>query len=197
MALDFILFSKNKSSGTIAQDIETAEDLFRNKIKFALDNLPDWLKAYWKTNTENKRELRFLPTGGTMQVDTSFRSATLQFLHISEYGKICNKYPEKAREVQTGALNTLIGSSQCHIESTAEGSTGNFYDMCMQAIALEEQGATLTEQDYKFFFFPWFMDKNYTLDSNFTITQDTEEYFNSILRNEYIQRKFPNLVFTE
>lgn len=59
-------------------------------------------------------------------------------LHISEYGKICNKYPDKAREIQTGALNTVAPESEVFIESTAEGNSGYFYDMSMRAMANEE-----------------------------------------------------------
>lgn len=51
------------------------------------------------------------------------RSGTLNYLHISEYGKICAKFPDKAREIRTGALNTIQAGQIAWIESTAEGPT--------------------------------------------------------------------------
>jgi len=110
----------------------------------------------------------------TISVDTSFRWWTLQHLHISEYGKICNKYPEKAREIQTWALNTLAPDSECDIESTAEWASGNFYDMSMKAMELEEQWKELTNMDYKFHFFAWWLDDTYTLNSNDEIRIELE-----------------------
>lgn len=32
------------------------------------------------------------------------RSGTLQYLHVSEFGKICAKFPDKAKEVLTGSI---------------------------------------------------------------------------------------------
>ena len=51
------------------------------------------------------------------------RSGTAQLLHISEFGKVCAKFPEKAREIITGAMeaiHTENSSSILFIESTAE-----------------------------------------------------------------------------
>ena len=61
------------------------------------------------------------------------RSGTLQYLHVSEFGKICAQYPEKAREIVTGALNTVEAGQFIVIESTAEGQEGAFYRMCQEA----------------------------------------------------------------
>ena len=63
----------------------------------------------------------------------SLRSGTLQYLHVSEYGKICAKFPDKAREVRTGALNTVDKNGIVFIESTAEGQDGHFFELCQAA----------------------------------------------------------------
>lgn len=56
----------------------------------------------------------------SLRVSTSMRSGTLQLLHVSEFGKICAQYPDKAREIVTGALNTVEAGQFVVIESTAE-----------------------------------------------------------------------------
>ena len=72
------------------------------------------------------RELQ-LSNGVTLHVGTSMRSSTLQLLHISEFGKICAKFPNKARQIVTGSLNALAPGQYVFIESTAEGREGYFY----------------------------------------------------------------------
>ena len=84
------------------------------------------------------------------------RSGTLQYLHISEYGQLCSRFPEKAREIRTGALNTVQARQVVFIESTAEGKEGHFYDLCEQGQAKQRMGTPLTPLDFKFFFFPWY-----------------------------------------
>lgn len=51
--------------------------------------------------------------------------------------------------------------------------------------------------DYKFFFYPWFIDPTYELDDNFAITSETIEYFDTVKANEYIHENYPKDIFTE
>ena len=195
--LDDALFSSDSNFGIIAHNLDAAHSIFNEKIKFAYENLPDWLLREFPLATDRSGELKFSSNGCAVNVDTSFRSATLQALHISEYGKICAKYPEKAREIQTGALNAVAPTARVDIESTAEGSSGNFFDMCQRAIAMEEAGKALTDMDYKFHFYPWYVDPTYELEDDFPIYPQTLEYFRKLREDEYVCRKFPDVVFTE
>ncbi len=80
---------------------------------------------------------------------------TIHRLHISEFGKICAKYPDKAKEVITGSIPAVPKSGILIIESTAEGREGEFYDITMRAKALYDSNSELTVRDYKFHFFAW------------------------------------------
>ena len=196
--LDDFLFSSYSNYGVIAQDLNAANSIFNEKVKFWFDNLPIWLKENFKLKNDRKGELTCESNWNAISVDTSFRSATLQWLHLSEFWKICAKYPEKAREIVTGALNTVAPSAKVDIESTAEGNSGYFFDMSMKALELDEQWKELTDMDYKFFFFPWFDEDLYTLDdNNIIINEETRKYFDSLRNNEYIIRKYPWIKFTE
>jgi hypothetical protein len=55
---------------------------------------------------------------------------------VSEYGKICAKAPDKAKEIKSGTLNTIAPRQLVFIESTAEGRAGDFYDKTQQARSL-------------------------------------------------------------
>jgi hypothetical protein len=105
------------------------------------------------------------------------RSSTLNYLHISEFGKICAKYPEKAREIITGSLETVALGQYVFIESTAEGSGGYFYSMCQKA---QKHVGKLTELDFKFHFFPWWKEPSYILPEYIDPSKDMKEYFVSL-----------------
>ena len=118
--LDACLFNSNIRAGTIAHRLDDAKTIFRDKVKYPYDNLPDRLKAARPIVKDSADELLFA-NNSSIRVGTSMRSGTLQYLHISEYGKLCAQFPDKAREMRTGALNTVQAGQVVFLESTAEG----------------------------------------------------------------------------
>lgn len=175
--LDSCLFNKNHSAGVIAHQREAAEDLFRNKIRFAYDELPEWMRDMCKARSDSARVLEF-ENGSSVAVGTSLRSGTFQKLLISEYGKTSAREPEKAKEIKTGALNTVHAGQQIIIESTAEGQSGEFYDIVQRAKAL--QGKPLTPMDPKLFFYPWYTHPGYTIDADVSMTDKDIKYFEGL-----------------
>jgi hypothetical protein len=158
--LDACLFNSNIRAGTIAHRLDDARVIFRDKVKFLYDSLPEQLKAARPIIRDSADELVF-SNNSSIRVATSMRSGTLQYLHISEYGQLCTAWPEKAREVRTGALNTIQAGQVVFIESTASGHEGHFYELCEAAQAKDRIGAPLTALDFKFNFFPWWKAPEY------------------------------------
>ena len=115
--LDAALFEAAKCA-LIAHTLNDAKRLFREKVKYAYDNLPKELRAANPARNDAAGELVF-SKGGSLYVSTSFRGGTLRYLHVSEFGKICAKFPDKAREVVTGSLPAVPLSGITIIESTA------------------------------------------------------------------------------
>ena len=173
--LDKCLWNTNISCGIIADTQDNGKKLFL-KIKFAYDNLMPELKSQITAEQDTEQSLRF-NNGSSIYVGTSLRSTTVQYLHISEFGKICAKYPEKAREVITGSLNTLAVGQYCFIESTAEGREGYFFDMCQEARSMQLEKKELSQLDFKFHFFPWYGQQDYRLGSCHSISDDHQQYF--------------------
>jgi hypothetical protein len=132
-------------------------------VKYPYDNLPEGIRTRVPVDRSNAAEL-VLGNNSAIRVGTSHRSGTLNYLHVSEYGKLCAQYPEKAREVRTGALNTVQAGQLVFIESTAEGQEGHFHDLCQEAHALARRGAALSPLDFKFFFMPWWRSPDYAID---------------------------------
>lgn len=179
--LDYALFNNDVRCGIIAQDRDSAGFIFRDKVKFAYDNLPEFLKELMPLQRDSAEELLFEHNNSGIRVSTSMRSGTIHRLHISEFGKICAKYPDKAQEVVTGSIPAVPINGIIVVESTSEGQSGEFYDMTQRAISLDESGKELTQLDYKFHFYPWYEEPGYELDpKNVIITAKDHEYFNRI-----------------
>jgi len=181
--LDSAIWNDNQKCGIIAHTKQDAEDIFNDKIRFAYNALPDWLKLQCPAKVETARKLEFL-NGSSVTVGTSLRGGTLQKLHISEYGKIAARYPDKAKEIKSGALNTVHEGQQIFIESTAEGRQGEFFEICERAKKLKQEGLELTSLDPKFHFFPWYKNPSYVMRDEdlpkISISQEAIEYLNSV-----------------
>ena len=185
LALDCVLFNSTFAAGLIADTLDNAKNLLK-RIRFAYDRLPDEIKALKPIKTSNATMME-LANGSSVEVGVSLRSTTKNFLHISEYGKICAKNPEKAKEVKSGALNTLAPGQLGFIESTAEGRGGDFFDKTQTAMKIADAGNEPGTMDYKFHFFPWFEDKTYTLDEDYPLTAENEKYFKSLFDEHGIE----------
>lgn len=185
-ALDFWLTNPWTRVGIIAQDKKAAEDIFRDKLMTAWEGLPKNIKDRYEVNTQNVRELglKHKESGLTtfISVSTTFRWWTLQYLHVSEFGKICAMYPKKAREIVTWALEALGQDWILFIESTAEGNEWSFYDMFMQADNARLEWRELTKLDMKPYFFAWWENNEYSLWDNVDvlITREDDNYFKAI-----------------
>jgi len=177
--LDSCLFTDNHSAGVIAHTRDDSESLFKNKVKFAYDNLPKWIRDAKPATQDSARRLEF-NNGSSIVVGTSLRGGTFQKLHVSEYGKIAARYPEKAREIKTGALNTVHVGQQIFVESTAEGNQGEFYELCARALRLHHEGALLTALDPRLHFYPWYLHPDYRLDAEVSISQEQNDYFDKL-----------------
>lgn len=176
--LDHALFNANSRCGIIAHDREAAKVIFRDKVKFAYENLPQELRDAMPVKADNADELLFAHNNSSVRVATSMRSGTIHRLHISEFGKICAKYPDKAREVVTGSFPAVPKNGITVIESTAEGTDGEFHDMTQRAIAQQEQGKELSEKDWRFHFFPWWDEEQYRMPAGRAVITDKDnEYF--------------------
>jgi len=178
--LDWATFNSNQTVGIIAHTKEDATKIFERKIRYAYDRLPIELRKLLKGRTERKGELEF-SNGSIIYVSTSFRSGTLQFLHVSEMGKLAMMYPAKAREVVDGAFPTVPATGKIFVESTAEGSAGQFYDLAKAAMDDHRRGIKLNPLAFKFFFRAWWQKPAYRLNPDaVVIPARLHQYFNKL-----------------
>ncbi len=176
--LDAVVFTSNVRAGVIAHSLDDVTVIFRDKIKFAYDRLPDAIKAERRPLTDSATEL-LLSNNSSVRVGTSMRSGTLQYLHVSEMGKIAARYPERAREIITGAVPALAPDGFLFIEATAEGADGYFHDMCQEA--QKRTGKKLLPLEERFHFFPWFSRSEYEVEPDgVAVSEEESAYFDRI-----------------
>jgi hypothetical protein len=171
-ALDSILFNPNYRAYMISMTLASATDLFDKKIKFAWENLEEW-QALYKIEKKDANTLRVnFGDGSTseIQTGTTARSGTFQTIHISELASVSRHDPIKAAEIVKGAFPAAQEGRIC-IESTAEGETGEFYDIFWNAFNSEKQ----TKEDFKAHFYNWQWDKEGIEGSTVIPTDQMEE----------------------
>lgn len=183
--LDDCLFIENFSAGCICHNMDSAKDIFRNKIKFAYQNINDdqrelilSLGYELPVPTSDKGNAYVFSNGSSIKVGTSYRGDTLQSLHISEFGKICKKYPDKATEIVTGAFEAVAAGNILTIESTAEGKEGYFYRYCQEAKKLSDRGKNPSILEFNFHFFSWYLRDEYQIDGE--ISGQLTKYFDEL-----------------
>ncbi len=154
--VDDVSFTKNLDAILIAQDLDTAKDIFSNKIDIAWNNFK--LKDLYKVNTDSARQLKLEFGDGSVSsitVDSSGRSGTFRRVHITEFALTCKKYPERAKEIIEGTLPAVPLDGRVDIESTADGGYGIFYDMFWEAW---ERGDPTLPTQFKAHFYNWTWD---------------------------------------
>lgn len=184
--LDNCIFNSNVNAAIVADSQPISREIFIDKVKFAYDNLPKFVRDMCPAHRDNVHEMRF-SNGSVFRVATSLRGGTLQLLHITEFAKICQENPSKANEIVSGALNAVQAGQFVCIESTARGRDGHFHNFCKQAQALQDIGLSLGTLDWKLWFFPWWKHPDYIVDSiNVLISKEMEEYFQELESKEII-----------
>ncbi|CAJ0600678.1 unnamed protein product [Cylicocyclus nassatus] len=119
-------------------------------------------KQEWHPVTDARTRLGFA-NGSDIRLGTTLRGGTLQLLHVSELAHVSVHAPWRAREIRTGAINTVPAEGVIILESTHEGGRyGVNYELTVQAMenAAKEE---LSPLDFRFFFFSWADHPDYAL----------------------------------
>jgi len=165
--LDFFddaIFIDDLNIGMLAQGLEEASNLLE-KVKLAWEEFPPNIKDFLgiRLLKDNSKEFSF-NNGSKIFIRTSFRSATLQRLHVSELGKISAKDPLKAKELMSGTMQAVKAGNPVVLESTAEGRKNLFYNMWYTAVDfVGERGP----KAFKPVFLSWVQD----MDSHINVPQ--------------------------
>lgn len=172
---DDCIFGTNFSIGMMAQGEAEATALFE-RTKFLWDSLDPGIKQFLniKQTKDNTKELAF-SNNSKIFIRLSFRSTTLQRLHVSEFGKIANQFPKRARETKTGTLQALAPGLTGVIESTAEGR--NEFMFMWDAAILAKESGNMAPKDFYPIFLSWLDDPDCSSDVYQPDTDISMKYF--------------------
>jgi len=191
--LDRLLFNDHQSAGIVDKTLTDAEQKL-DRIRLAYEtigdcvdpDLRDELHRRFPLVEKNKTSLRW-GNGSSIRVGTSHRGGTLQYLHVSEFGHTAYHFPEKAREIFTGAL-PAAENGMIVFESTHEGGkTGRHYELLETA---QLTPVPRSNAEWQFHFFPWWREPRYQLSqSGMRWKEDTElvEYFTALEQDHDIR----------
>lgn len=197
LMLDMSLFRSNFHCGIIDKSLVDGTgkiskiDLAYKSLDYAPDNPTEEDIALAELGRFIKGEIQAKPSkttisfsnGSRITAGTSLRGGTFQFLHVSELGYVAAHAPLRAREIVTGAMNAVSKDGVIIRESTHEGGKfGLNYEMTKAS--MEMVGKPLSSLDWKFFFFPWWKNPEYTLEPG----ERKEEHF-----QEDLQKYFEDL----
>ncbi len=161
--------------GLMAQGTDEASTLLE-RAKLLWERLDPDIKAFLgvKLLKDNSTAYSF-SNKSTMFIRVSFRSTTLQRLHISEFGKIAAKNPKRAKETKTGTLQALGKGNTGVIESTAEGR--NEFQYMWDAAVIAKNSGQLAEKDFMPVFLPWIDDPDCVSDVLQAVDNEAGKYF--------------------
>ena len=174
--LDACLFRPGFQAGIQSYGQDEADKLSKRAELMWNELDPQIKELLGLTLVSNNSKGMTFSNGSILKIG-NFRGDTLQSLHVSELGKIAKKYPEKAKELKTGAFQAVSKDNIITIESTAEGSSGLFYDMWIKAemLALEER--KLSPLDFQAVFLSWLEDPDCLMDYKVEIPLELKQYF--------------------
>lgn len=191
--LDDALIYGDYNIGMLAQGQSEAGTLLK-RVGLAWESLAPEIKSFLGLSLarDNAAEQGF-SNNSTIFIRTSFRSATLQRLHISEYGKIAKTYPERARETKTGTLQAIQPGNTVVIESTAEGDN-EFKWTWETALAAEARVQRLglpafAGEDFKPVFLSWVNDPDCWQEELEEASLTQEAYFHKIAAETGVELK--------
>lgn len=172
------LFEPYLNIGMMAQGVDEASTLLE-RTKFLWDKLSPDIKRFLNvTNQKDNAKSYSFSNHSNIFIRVSFRSTTLQRLHVSEMGKIANHSPKKAKEVKTGTLQALAIGNTGIIESTAEGKN-LFKDMWDEAVSALASGQ-LSDRDFYPVFLSWVNDPDCVESVPQTISDEHAKYFREL-----------------
>ena len=169
--LDFVLFNKNANAVMIAHLKDKVQVLFEI-VRLAYEHFPNFGGEFQKPKAsyDNRNEIYFPSLNSKIYVALDTRGETIHNLHISELA-----YMENAEEKMLGILESVPKNGIISFESTANGTSGYFYQ------TWEDQRSEFNKH-----FYPWTFDIDYTEETYKSFEELIQEYIPLQIQYELI-----------
>lgn len=174
--LDDCLFKPGYQAGIQSYGLDESEKLSKRALLMWTDLDQEVKEIFGLTMVTNNSKGMSFSNGSVLKIG-NFRGDTLQSLHVSELAKIANKFPEKAKELKTGAFQAVGKDNKITLESTAEGKTGLFWEIWDKSTSKVKRNIALGPFDFEPIFLSWIYDPDCNIDHEVVIPEDLALYF--------------------
>ena len=182
ICLDMILFNAGFVCGIVDQNQQDAQKK-REKVKYAWTKLPDDIKGAFSIIKDNESEFSIQRGDraiSTVYAGTNARGGTHQLLWVSEWGAIQFDDPKRSDEIADGALPSAEQGIVIVETTWKGGKTGRLYTEIVEP-ALKLSDEYRTKEDYKIYFFSWWLDERYQREGDVKqISKECNDYFDSL-----------------
>lgn len=172
--LDDCLFKPGYSAGIQSYGLDESNKL-QTRAQLMWDELDQDIKELFGLHLVSNNQKGMTFSNGAILKIGNFRGDTLQSLHVSELAKIAKVYPDKAKELKTGAFQAVSTKNKITIESTAEGEN-MFKHMWDRAILRSNSSRALTSLDFMPIFLSWKEDPDCSLSEEYPISASAKSY---------------------
>jgi len=177
--LDSCLFTPGYAAGIQSYGLDESNKL-QGKAELMWEEFdPDIKGLLGLELVKNNQKTMVFSNGSVLKIG-NFRGDTLQSLHVSELAKIDHKYPEKSKELKTGAFQAVGKNNKITIESTAMGKSGLFYEIWKKTYNKAQKTNELSPFDFQPIFLSWVDDNDCKLNQRIVIPKTLEKYFDKL-----------------
>lgn len=184
IAFDRAYFGVVTSDGTTIQGQESAviersqPHAWEKKkiVDLMWEHLDDEIKEGAGLMKNNKSEIAW-SNGGSIMFGLSVVGKTPTMIHVSEWGIIAYKDPERSAEIKGGMLQSVSGQDALiFAEGTFRGGRGgDWFQIIQSGLKVTEENRT--EKDWTVLFFPWYNNPRNALKGNVEqVDKDTHEF---------------------
>lgn len=187
--LDEVLFNPNTTVATIDQreadcskKLDMAVFAWENGVRHEnpiIAQIWQGIHERIKLVRQNQSEIVF-SNGSRYSASMTFVGQTLRRLHVSEFAIVSEEDISRAYRIVQGSFPAVPKNGVITIETTMRSPQGPAYEIFKAA--LDSAGKELNELNFKFFFFPWYKKKEYSLQikSEALLTPETNNYFKEL-----------------
>lgn len=177
--LDDCLFKPGYNAGIQSYGLDESDKLSM-RARLMWEDLDPNIKGLMQLDvvSDNQKGITF--SNGSILKIGNFRGDTLQSLHVSELAKIAKKFPDKAKELKTGAFQAVSTKNKITIESTAEGKNGLFWEIWNKAETNQLLGLPITPLDFEPIFLSWMEDPDCQLSFEVEVPKTLDDYFKKL-----------------
>lgn len=168
-AMHYIATNKNVKGLSLTHKMQATINIYNIMARF-YNNLPIALKPQGILNKHKSIELSKMDSSyiySSAHSEEVARGETLQFIHGSEVAFWSNE-----NNVLSSLLLTVpdLANTEVILESTSKGTSGIFYEMCMEAMTLRN------DNWYQLIFIPWWWHKEYQDVQRYDLSQSWLDY---------------------